>query len=541
MGRGKRVARSNLIGREGEHIFERWALRNGLSAVKADEDIGIDYFCQVLSQVQGSTSLEGTGGVLGVQVKSTAVVNQPSLTLYKIDAEDLLRQKQATCVVGVHLPTEMVHFQFLNRTFLDELLRFVGSSRKTLSLRFDALSSDLDLFRRQLVKLTDPAEQAMLRLHLMQKRLQTAIPHSTVQVELTATGKSYRVDLPWMSSAFSVDPSVRDAVRVAMFQEGFIDPTQQGVRLHPQLEHIFEAGQTSTVTIRGNFQKVERVTIHSGEKTASQPFDFYVFEDEFSFVHRDGLQLTFSRARQNGDRFEHHFEHDLFIPKYPRALKGAALSFFRLFREGASLALGDIVNLDLTQFGEHLIEFGRDLEATLQVFEGLELSRSSFFLHDLKDEEFSRACWILEALFLKSIPLEELTRGFILGPAQEAPLRDLEKPRFSMSVPIALNVKETGVIVWGECLAEGFVYEGQLRGLRILKQHSLSKIEKRPRLTKSQYPELWIHKEWPGIPIGSRENNFPIANSSQSIVAEAIISPAEELESDQEEPQGSAS
>lgn len=430
-------------------------------------------------------------------------------------------------------------FQFLNRAFLDQLLQFLGSKHETLSLRFDALSSDVALFRRQLLKVTDPAEQAVLRLHLMQGRLRKAIPESTVRVELSSTGKSYRIELPWMSSAYSVDPSVREAVRVRMFQEGFIDPMQEGVRLHPGIEEVFEEGQTSTITLRGAFQRVERVTIRSGVKTASQPFDLYVFENEFSFVHRYGLQLTISGARPNGDHYVHHFEHDLFRPKQPRPLKGAALNFFRLFEEGASLTLASGVDWDLAEFGDNLTSLSTAVGSALHVFEGLELPRSAFFLHDLKDEEFARACWLLEALFLKNISLEQLARGFVLGPAAEQPISALGKCDISMSVPLALNVKETGVIVWIECLAEGFLYEGVLCGLRILKQHSLSKIEKRSRLNKSIYPELWVHKGWPGLPIGSSPEGVSTFDHTQSIEAEAIMYQAVEGESEEDLPQDS--
>ena len=71
-------------------------------------------------------------------------------------------------------------------------------------------------------------------------------------------------------------------------------------------------------------------------------------------------------------------------------------------------------------------------------------------------------------------------------------------------------------------MAEGFLYEGHLRGLRILKQESISK-SSRALDSKSQYPELWIHQGWPGIPIGSPDSSFPISNSSQSVDAEAIF------------------
>lgn len=523
MGRGKRMSRGNLIGKEGQLAFQQWALKNGLSATEVDSDIGIDFFCQVLAPIVGSTSLEGEGPVLCVQVKTVAAGDQPRLILNRIDAEDLLRQRQVTCVFGVHLENTSVHFQFVNRPFMDKLLQLIASDRETLSLPYSSMSDDVSLFRRQLLKLADPAEQTLHRLHLMQGRLRKAIPESHLHLELSDQGKSYRVELPWLSSAFSVDPSFREAVRVRLFQQGFLDPTQEGVTLHPQIEELFDEAQITNLTLRGEFQRVEKLEIRLGSKKYSQSFDVYVFEDEISFVHRDGLQLTISGARPTGEHYAHHFENDLFEPLHKRPLKGASLSFFRMFQEGATLALPTGSSWPLNQFGENLVSLSTTLEAMLKVHEGLELTRSSLFLHDLKNEEFARTCWMLEALFLKDIPLEQLARGFVLGPAAEIPSKDLSTCDISMLVPLVLNLKQTGVTVWIECSAQGFLYEGVLCGMRILKQHNLSKVEKGPRLAKSRFPEMWVYRDWPGIPIGTGQEGIGTFERQEALPFDAEI------------------
>lgn len=65
--RGKRLSRSNIIGDEGELLFRRWALKHQLTANKVTQDIGIDFFCQVMAPVSDSTSVEGKGPVLGAR------------------------------------------------------------------------------------------------------------------------------------------------------------------------------------------------------------------------------------------------------------------------------------------------------------------------------------------------------------------------------------------------------------------------------------------------------------------------------------------
>src|SRR5579863_9861290 len=125
MDRGKRLSRSNVIGKDGELAFARWALRHHLSANKADTDIGLDFFCQVMSEVEGSKSLEGAGSILGAQVKTVDDEEKPSVELNRIDVTDLLRQKQVTCLFGLRLSDESVHFQFMTKDFIDKLLEFL--------------------------------------------------------------------------------------------------------------------------------------------------------------------------------------------------------------------------------------------------------------------------------------------------------------------------------------------------------------------------------------------------------------------------------
>jgi hypothetical protein len=113
MDRGKRLSRSNVIGKQGELAFAQWALDHHLSPNKAESDLGVDFFCQVMAPVPGSKSIEGAGPVLGAQVKTVEEEEKPRLKLSRIDATDLLRQTQATCLFGLRLSDCRVRFQFL--------------------------------------------------------------------------------------------------------------------------------------------------------------------------------------------------------------------------------------------------------------------------------------------------------------------------------------------------------------------------------------------------------------------------------------------
>lgn len=159
MDRGKRLARSNIIGEDGELLFRRWALKHQLTANKANQDIGIDFFCQVMAPVSDSTSVEAKGPVLGAQVKTVEDGEDARLVINRIDATDLLRQTQATCLFGIRLSDESVHFQFVDRSFIDRLVAFLDSDNDRFTISYKTLSADSPLFLRLLKRYTNPFEQ----------------------------------------------------------------------------------------------------------------------------------------------------------------------------------------------------------------------------------------------------------------------------------------------------------------------------------------------------------------------------------------------
>jgi hypothetical protein len=140
------------------------------------------------------------------------------------------------------------------------------------------------------------------------------------------------------------------------------------------------------------------------------------------------------------------------------------------------------------------------------------------------DEEFARTIWFLEALLLKNLPIGQIASSFIVGPAADLPLAHIPRAAISMSVPLALNWKDTGLVIWVECDGEGFLHEGLLCGVRLTQQRNW-RIEKTQRYQKSIYPEMWIAKDWPAIPIGTEASGTQSWNFSpaKTLPLEAII------------------
>ena len=227
MSRGKRLSRGNIIGEKGELLFRDWALDHHLVANKATTDIGIDFFCQAAKAVAGSESLEAIGSILGAQVKTVGEGENARLTLNRIDATDLLRQTQATCIFGIRLADKSVRFQFLDRSFIDHLLEFLDGNNKQLTISYKSLSDDMSLFLRLLNRYINPFEQNQLRIHLIQQRLKSGIPGSKFSIESTDEETISKISIPWITSAFSIDPEAMKETRLKFLREGDFDPEQE--------------------------------------------------------------------------------------------------------------------------------------------------------------------------------------------------------------------------------------------------------------------------------------------------------------------------
>lgn len=506
MDRGKRLAQGNVIGRDGELVFERWAFKHELSANKAGIDLGVDYFCQVMAPVAGSKSKEGTGATLGAQVKTVEDNEKPRLKLNRIDATDLLRQTQATCLFGVLLSDESVHFQFLTKAFIDRLLDFLQTANDELTMAYSDMSDDSAHFERLLRKYANPFEQLQLRLHLIKGRVTKAISGAVLAVETTDEATKCRLYVPWTSSAFTVAPAVREQVRLKVLREGLIDSDQAGVSLHPVILDALSETQSSELTlVGGNAERVKLSVAWQG-KQATERFDRREYGSETAYVHRAGLRLTVnSETKQTPEGHVHELESEIFKPARPLALTGKTFGFFSLFKPGASLLLPSGWNPPLSTFGDNLERIGTAIESIPDLCYALGLSPSRVSLPDINDEEFSRTSWFLEALLLKGIPLYQLARAFVVGPAADLPVEQIPTEPISLSVPVVLNWKDTGIVIWVECEGEGFVHEGLLCGVRITLQREW-KIAKTKRYEKSPYPELWITKGWPAIKLGSDED-----------------------------------
>ena len=233
-----------------------------------------------------------------------------------------------------------------------------------------------------------------------------------------------------------------------------------------------------------------------------ESFDYREFGTENTFVHRSGLRITIDRTTvQLADGHHHHpMESEVFLPNSATPVAGRALVFFRLFRPGATIELQPSWEVPLETFGSSLASIGAAVNAWPNLCSALKLQLRHLSLGDLLDEEFSRTRGCSSLYSFEEFPVGTLANGFLVGPAADHPLYEVPTEPAIATVPICMNWKGVGIVIWLECQADVFLWEESVCGIR-LKEHSSWRIEKTNRFEKSIYPEMWFRKDWPAVPL----------------------------------------
>jgi len=209
-----------------------------------------------------------------------------------------------------------------------------------------------------------------------------------------------------------------------------------------------------------------------------------------------------SKARKTTEGWIHFCESDIFEPSRAVPLSGASLAFLRLLRPGARILMSPKDKIPITQWGESLEKIGPAVDAAHALSQALKIEFSDFQLADITNEEFGTTLGFLDSLLLDSVPLENLTLGFVLGPMADLPPEKIPTRAATFTVPVVMNWKQTGIGV--TCEGSAFMNGDQVCGLRIERQLDW-RAQKLARFKKSNRPELWFFKEWPAIRIGDVE------------------------------------
>lgn len=486
---GKKRTTRQAIGAKGEHLFAAWATDVGMTANKAVEDVGVDFFCQVLDP-----DGEVRGELLAVQVRSTASYASRRLELTRDDVAAALRVEGPYCFAGVDVHSRRVGFRFLDDALVSEFIELLRNGGERWGTRFRDLESGSETFRATLARITAPGYQHRLRVVREQEFLRLVVPGSTISVAVTTNGAAPTVELPWLSSAFEVDPSRRGEVLERVLIHGEMpDVGALGLRVREALRPVSRLGDGRGIFITGRLEQAGDLVLIDCEGPLQIPARIRHMDEDFAWATTSGLVVLLGRPIPTEDGEQHPVSFS--ITEQNATALGAApdeLAFLRRLRPGARLSFADDWDIELW---DPLQRIGETIEALELVCSKAGVPLESFKLADLDDPEFGRSLFVLDGI-ARGSELPEYMGQILVGPAAD---RGVEPEHGGWyEIPVVANLKDKGVVVWlrGRCLLS--YVEHDVAGFLPVTQCA-AKWEVRGRLPTEGRPQIWIDSSWPGF------------------------------------------
>ena len=496
--RGKRQTRQQLVGDQGEAIFEVWALDRQLQPQKAPRDLGVDYYCQHFVAIERG-GRESTGPVLAVHVRSTDTVASARISLSRTDAEQLLRHKVAACVVGVLVPERRLFFRFVDDVFLRVLDGFLGSRRRTMTIRLDDMHSDVSMFDRTLTSLLTPVTQHRLRLLRAELAARREIPDVQVSVVQSTDGGFVKIKAGWIGSLVRFQGSAA-ATREAVFDVGTPPvPGHADVALKPALDHVLELGEQQ-ILLEGIVEADSAIKVRANEEELSLAVKVRRCDDETAFVSQAGVRLTISDQKSVGGRISHQLSATIF--RGSQMLDDAdVVRFLSLLEPGGEISVTpDPLWIPVPDWGGGLQSVGPAIVALQRVCRSLGLPHEKFSLGDFLDDEFNCSVAFLNELMSRKPGANEVLPGIVVGRVR--PDASLKSAQIHAQVPVVLNLKAQGLVVWFLARGEAFTTDGDVYcALTFTDVDGWAFELLDDRFDKSKYPEAWLVKQWPAIRI----------------------------------------
>lgn len=287
---------------DAELLFEAWANAGPFVANKQSEDYGIDYVCRELRAVGSSGTMEETTGAsVSVQVRSTTSKERPRISLDREDVETALRQEGPYCIVGVSASTRTVHFRLLDLETAASWARFLQTTRASLSIRLDSMSTGMDTFVAELHRVARPAFRAKLALAITLHAIRSEIPESNLELSSGPAGEWALVRTPSLGAIFSPrTPDERESLARTLFSpEPFDDTFREALKrftVQPSLHRVWDLTD-GDVYFAGEAESQAELTVEQGDKHVASVFIVRNVADERAYIGRSGLVIRISRRR----------------------------------------------------------------------------------------------------------------------------------------------------------------------------------------------------------------------------------------------------
>jgi hypothetical protein len=497
--KGKRRSKSQRIGKTGEKLFEVWATARHLTTQKVEEDVGIDFFCQIMTTIRAGIE-ESTGSILAVQTRSVEG-RRKRVKLTREDAENILRIEAPFCLIGVETESNIIFYKFLDENFVRQLHSFLMSDKKSFSFKVDDLENDLNKFLIELDQVRRPSLQHRLLMLKAELNITSVIPGGKLFTRQGTGGDFAIVSSPWLTSAFEVSSDKQSEIARVFFEEGKLPATEtEGFRMRPEITKLFDMVD-GKVFLAGNMEKTGVLTVKFNSESETSRVKIRHIGDEYAYINEAGCVLVFSETRKVRDQHIHEMKIDFTKEDVSDLSSDKIRNFLRLLHAESKLFIDDEPWLDIS-YWPNLGEIGRVMQATETVFSYLGKDFSGVYLKDVIEEESMNTIAFLESL-IKNEHSGHIIPGFVLGPSSKAHIQasDSRWHKGKYRIPVVANLLNDGVVVWVEGDCNIFVDGGFICGVKPLTLQSWDIQQHPQRFLKSKEPEAWVCKDWPSIGI----------------------------------------
>lgn len=496
---GKWRTFSQRVGKRGEDAFRPFSSRNGLSATKFEEDLGVDFVCQVEAKREGRKR-EISGKLVGVCVRSTSQKTR-RIRIDVSDAEAMLAADYPVCLALVEvLPThERVHYRFLDEQFAIELAEFLRSGQATTTFRpTDGFREDG--FEEALTKALTGSSSERVRLAVAQHQLSDCLPGARLRIQRTSEGEFTIVEAGDYFGYFvrSGEPQ-RDEVYNAIFGSPRLrDDRLAALGPRPEVRSVLEGLPTTAVLAGGVSEYDFELVAENSTGQDTETFTRIASATHTGWVHDGGFAITISIAKRDGANYIH--EMDVVVDPDESLYLTAEPSLWRFLERcthdskiGPAEARDHrteatyFAGLAEANFFATCLRSAISLDGWALIDAPLRLVRDSENLHTL--------AWCAEIsdnpAMLHGFGFQLISRGSALSEFIETPVR--------CDVPVVANFGASSVVTWVDADVTFFEIAGQARGLRFDEVFGAS-VEPHERLTKAtSFPELVVDETWPTI------------------------------------------
>lgn len=494
----KQRHQNQIIGAQGEKFFAAWVQGIGYSANKAEEDYGIDFFCQKFEN-RSPTSQVVSGEILLVQVRATT---QDRIKLDKEDIATALALQAPYCLVAVSTPQSAVYFRMLDEKLLDEWSAFMQSGKKNKTYRLDTFDTDPQAFVRGHLTISKPKFRQKVAMARATTELNSDIPGASFQYAIQNEAAISATTFPLLTSAFDTSqPGHQEELAKILFRPTpFLKAFDEALGRVPIKDSV-EAMKDLVDGPHAWFGEAETeadlvVSLNSTEVT--RPFRMRRVKDERAYISRSGLVIKISDAFEMEGKHVHRMGSFASSTDAANLESSGDMAFLKQLRSTAMINETGRPLIPVEKFGLDVI--GAAVSDIERVSEHLNIPLAEFYLADLHEQEFcARLSLILHLLDNRTEG--SFLPGFVVDVSPTEQLDETLWEPCDYSVPIFMKLKQNNICAVVSGTGEAYVESGFIRGFRFEEPTSTTVSTITDNIPGDGTPVACYVKDWPRIKV----------------------------------------